>query len=769
MTCHNNASAKRRDCDLRRNDRARLARRLCHGVLQSSSISYLGIVVLNNVKFAVWMVVCGASVALAADSVDVSMLKFDEYRELVIRKPLLEKAVADSGQGQAVRALAQAALYFRTGAWDSAFVIYKANQKSIPDIEGQVLMRMARCALELGMADTARSFLLSTPSLVKNRPWWEKADRILAEALLRDTSYSVQARIDSLEARIKAKPSDSYKAWLRLQQGLLLQGQEEFVKARDLFVEVLRNPDYRGAALEALVSIKEKVGYPQGTWPLSETVLRICKANNHKECVSWVDTLLMRPDLDKNVRTSLLVAQAGAWGGLEKPEKAADLYQYLLDSVDLRPGWMQSLMRIQRKSNKAEAKRLDSLFRAEFPYSPENANNLWVTALELEQSGNYMRSFLEYARLLDSKFGKSPRRQWALFRMGYLWYKQQMFYEAAQILEPLVRDSMNIYPQVAAMFFRAECFHELRDDSLARFEYLRTIRSFPLSWYAHRARARLWELKLLDSTQIPWVRVFTANEKETLAWIRKKLPRNTREEKGTDKQVAMIETLFLTGFEEEARQVLQKSINVYGKRADFLYEMGRMFMRVGDYAEAFRMARGFLEFSSRRWMGDMPRPLAELLYPLPPIWKKDALQYVKPPVDIYFIFAVMRQESIFTPNIVSPVGARGLMQFMPATGKTVAKEEGIKGFHEDLLYNPVMAIRLGNRYLGNLLLEFGGDPVYALANYNAGPVPAKRWLKEHAGLLLDTRVEEISYWETRDYVKKVMGNYWTYQAIYGRQ
>lgn len=707
--------------------------------------------------------------AYAADSVDVSMLKFEEYRETVIRKPLLQKAVSDTLNGPAVRALAQAALYYRANAWDSALAIYRANQKSIPEIEGQVLMRMARCALEMGQPDSARKFLLSTPSLVKNRPWWERADRILAEALLRDTSVAVPAKLDSLVARIDAKPSDSYKAWLRLQQGTLLQGQGEFEKARDIFVEVMRTPEYRASALEAVLQIKDKVGYPKGTWPLSETVLRICKANNYKECVDWVDTLLMRPDLDKGVRTSLLTAQAGAWGGLNKPEKAADLYQYLLDSVELRPSWMQSLMRIQRKNNKDNAKRLDSLFRIEFPYSPENANNLWVTALELEQAGRYMESFIEYSRLLDPKFGKSPRRQWAPFRMGYVWYKQDMFYEAAQILEPLTHDSLNTFPQVAAMLFRAECFHELRDDSLARYEYLRTIRAFPLSWYAHRARARLLELKLLDSAQIPWVKVYPATEKEAVAWVRKKLPRNTREESGSDERVNMIYTLFLTGFEDDARQVLQKSINAYGKRADFLFEVGRMFMKVGDYSESYRMAREFLEYANRRWMGDMPRPLAELLYPLPPAWKENAAQYVRPPVDLYFIFAVMRQESVFSPTINSPVGARGLMQFMPQTGKTVAKDEGIKKFHEDLLYNPVMAIRLGNRYLGDLLLQYGGDPVYALANYNAGPGPAQRWQKEHANLPFDARVEEISYWETREYVKKVMGNYWTYQAIYGNQ
>jgi soluble lytic murein transglycosylase len=708
--------------------------------------------------------------ATPADSVDVSLLKYADYREQVIRKPLLERALADSTLSVGMRTLTQASLYFQNEKYDSALVLYRAHQKDIPDIEGHVLMRMARCALELGLGDSARAILLSTTSQVKNRPWWEQADRILSESILRDSNFTVAQRLDSVVVRIKAKPGDAYLAWLRLKQGMLLQEQGNLLEAQNSYVAALGNSDYRGSALDALMELKPKIGYPKSTWALSETILKLCKSGQNQECVDWADSLFMRPDLSGGVRNSLLAAQATALQGQEKLDSAAVRFKWLLDSVELRPGWMQSLMRIHRKLKRTkEADRLDSLFRKEFPYSPENANNLWVSALELEQEGRYVESFLEYSELMDPRFGRNQRRQWAPFKMGLLWYKQEMYQEALHVLVAPTKNAEFLWPQAAAMFFRAECFLKLKQDSAARSEYLTTIRTFPLSWYGHRARVRLVENKLLDSSQVPWVKVFEASQAKTLEWIRRKISRNKRlEDAGTDR-IHMIELLLQTGFEKEGRVVLSKSINAFGRRPDFLFEAGQMLMRNGEPGESFRMARDFLEVANRQWFNDMPRPVAELMYPMPSPWIEPARAFVKPPVDPFLLFGVMRQESIFVPDISSPVGARGLMQIMPQTGSTLAKAEGIKGYNVDLLYNPVMAIRLGSRYLNDLLLEYGGDPVYTLANYNAGPKPAKRWQEGNKGKLLDLAVEDISYWETREYVKKVMGNYWTYQAIYGKE
>ena len=56
-----------------------------------------------------------------------------------------------------------------------------------------------------------------------------------------------------------------------------------------------------------------------------------------------------------------------------------------------------------------------------------------------------------------------------------------------------------------------------------------------------------------------------------------------------------------------------------------------------------------------------------------------------------------------------------------------------------------------------------------LANYNAGPEPTRRWQREHGSKPLEMMVEDISYWETRDYVKKVMGNFWTYRVLWNNR
>lgn len=713
-----------------------------------------------------WILVF-VSMPMALDSVDVSLLRYDEYRERVIRLPMLERVLQDSTHSTGIRNLTQASLYYEAGKFDSALALYVAHRSELPDIEGPVLLRMGRAALELGLLDSARNLLLSKSSIVKNRPWWEQADRILAEALLRDTALTHEQKLDSLQKRIQAKPSTSYQAWLRLKMGFEYQAKGLLLDAQAAFVDALDPAEYRKEALDALQSLKSQVGYPKSTADLSQTVTKLCKSGKNDECAEWIDTLLVRPDLTSKSRNALLALQAGALLSMEKLDSAAARYQWLIDSVELRPGWMQSLMRIQRKLRRpAEVTRLDSLFRIEFPFSPENANNLWVKGLELEQEGRYVESFLQYAELLDGNFGRNVRSQWAPFRMGLVWFKQELYQEAYQVFDAPSRNAEFSWPQAASLYFRAECMRALGHDSLARAEYLATIRAFPLSWYAHRARFQLLEQNLLDSAQIPWLRILEKNHAGTLEWIRKKMKRDRRLEMAASDRVRMIELLHMTGFVKEARMVLGKSINAFGRRPDFLFEAGTMLMRIGDPGESFRMAREILEVANRRWFVEMPRPLAELLYPMPSQWIDPAREFVKPPVEPHLLFGVMRQESIFVPDISSPVGARGLMQIMPQTGSLLAKQENIKGYHVDLLFNPVMAIRLGSRYLNDLLLEYGGDPVYALANYNAGPGPAKRWLKENANKQKDLAVEDISYWETREYVKKVLGNYWTYRAIY---
>lgn len=117
------------------------------------------------------------------------------------------------------------------------------------------------------------------------------------------------------------------------------------------------------------------------------------------------------------------------------------------------------------------------------------------------------------------------------------------------------------------------------------------------------------------------------------------------------------------------------------------------------------------------------------------------------------LMAIARRESAFSPTARSPVGARGLMQLMPATGRSVARKVGLTASTRKL-DNVEYNITLGSAYYSQLLERFDGNRAVALAAYNAGPNRVKNWLRDD--LPLDAWIETIPYRETRDYVKAVL-------------
>jgi soluble lytic murein transglycosylase len=121
------------------------------------------------------------------------------------------------------------------------------------------------------------------------------------------------------------------------------------------------------------------------------------------------------------------------------------------------------------------------------------------------------------------------------------------------------------------------------------------------------------------------------------------------------------------------------------------------------------------------------------------------------------LWAVMRQESGFDPDAVSPAHAVGLMQLLPETARPIADELALPR-DDARLTSPPYAIRVGARALRKLLDQFHGDVPLAVAAYNGGADAVERWLSRGAGMQLDTFVERIPYKETRDYVARVMGN-----------
>jgi len=136
------------------------------------------------------------------------------------------------------------------------------------------------------------------------------------------------------------------------------------------------------------------------------------------------------------------------------------------------------------------------------------------------------------------------------------------------------------------------------------------------------------------------------------------------------------------------------------------------------------------------------------------------------------LLAVSRQESQFNPRAVSPRGARGLMQLLPATAKTVARGLKLRYEPSRLTADPGYNARLGSAFLGDLIARFDGSYVLALAAYNAGPSRVKRWLEANGDPRLGQVdmidwIELVPFGETRNYLQRVLEGLQVYRLRLG--
>jgi soluble lytic murein transglycosylase len=130
-------------------------------------------------------------------------------------------------------------------------------------------------------------------------------------------------------------------------------------------------------------------------------------------------------------------------------------------------------------------------------------------------------------------------------------------------------------------------------------------------------------------------------------------------------------------------------------------------------------------------------------------------------MDPLLIAAIIREESRFQAKAVSNKGACGLMQLMPDTAQEVAQELGEVCTRADLML-PETNIRYGTAYFASLLRKYDGDLILALAAYNAGFGRVDGWVAKHTGAFT---IDDIPFRETRDYVRKVLESYKTYQQL----
>ena len=192
--------------------------------------------------------------------------------------------------------------------------------------------------------------------------------------------------------------------------------------------------------------------------------------------------------------------------------------------------------------------------------------------------------------------------------------------------------------------------------------------------------------------------------------------------------------------------------------AEEALRIAHMLADEGRYADSIRVIR----FSLKNQEDAATKEQLELLYPRPwqEIVSKYAAEYRLPE---YLLYALVRSESFFQPQVVSGAGAVGLTQLMPATAADIAKKLKVTDYS---LTDPEINIRFGAYYLAEMIRRSDNRIMPACFAYNAGISRVRGWQKKAQGLPEDIFLESLEYAETRDYGRKILSAAAVYGVLY---
>ncbi|HUI26414.1 MAG TPA: transglycosylase SLT domain-containing protein [Candidatus Kryptonia bacterium] len=384
----------------------------------------------------------------------------------------------------------------------------------------------------------------------------------------------------------------------------------------------------------------------------------------------------------------------------------------------------------------AEALRAFTDLRRRFPRAPNATEALYAIGRIHEKAGRMEPAIATY-RQLAASVPRSRLGREAQWRIGWIQYRDGRWQRAAQSFGVLAR-CRDTADCAGGLYWEARALEHAGQVAAARDHYQRIASEAPASYYAMWAEQRLG---------YPPATVVTADPPSHPA-----LPATD-----ADGRLQRVIELSGAGFNSFARRELAAYEHAHADDRAALRRLLPWYRAVDGDGAALRLAQRLGPGA-----GLSAAERARVMYPLG-FWSLITATTRTIALDPLLVAALIRQESLYDPDARSPADAYGLMQLLPSTAERVAG--GPVSVEE--LRDPPRNIALGTRYLKQLLSQFGGDEIKAIAAYNGGEAAVEKWQQRFAGRERDEFVESISFRETRDYVKRVIGGYRRYRALYG--
>jgi soluble lytic murein transglycosylase len=474
-------------------------------------------------------------------------------------------------------------------------------------------------------------------------------------------------------------------------------------------------------------------------------------AGRYAEAAEQFRALERSPTLDAQARNSFAVAEAACELQLKRLTPAQ--VQGLIDSNDEDGAHrLDLLMELARnRDDSADQQRILSEMETRFPSSP------WLAAALFSAGNMYMLKHdypkaIEYYGYLAAHFPSDKNAAAAHWRSGWLSYRLGLDTDAERIFDEQIRLYPGATETVSALYWRGRLFEaQDHNPALAAANYRTIIRAYQHYFYAQMSRQRLASLGVAQTAADPQLDRF---QPTPLPHLVDTFPEDSP-------HLAKARLLANAGLNEYIAQEIKADPDSVSWSS--LAE-AQIYSSYGETFRAVRAIKRALPGAASASIQSIPLVYWRILFP-EPWWDTIQAESAKNNLDPYMVASLIRQESEFDPSVISYANAYGLMQLLPSVGRTMAREEGMTHFQTFQLLDPDTNIRLGTRYLRQMLDKFGGVQEYALAAYNAGDGRVADW--EAAGPYhgIDEFVESIPFTQTREYVEAILRNEETYKAI----
>jgi len=359
-------------------------------------------------------------------------------------------------------------------------------------------------------------------------------------------------------------------------------------------------------------------------------------------------------------------------------------------------------------------------------------------------------------REIDQRFPTGKRAAYSHWKATWLSLRQARNEDAKKGFEEQISKYPTSGEVPAALYWRGRLAEDDHDLGKARAYYIKLSDRFHSYYYADLARQRMDKLGSGDPTPVP-----------ILAQIPPPSIPGKLEESASvpDDDLRVQKALLLQngGLLDFAVRELQVAAP---GAAWVTSETAHLYQDSGRYDRAIEAVKRIVPAYFSLDIDELPRSYWEALFPRA-FWTDVKRYSLQNGLDPFLVASLIRQESEFNPGAISRANALGLMQLLPKTGKTVARELHVRHYSESLLLVPNINLQLGTRHFRKLVDQYGGEVEYALAAYNAGDNRVQDWLNN--GKYRDTAefVESIPFSETREYVQAIMRNATVYRKLYG--